>query len=125
MRLLLDEMIGPRVAVSLRERGMDAIGVAERSDLRSLPDEAVLEFVQSEDRIVVTRNVADFGRLDHEWQASGRRHAGLVMIVESTFPQNRNLIGALVAAITEAASREQLPRPNEVLYLRPADGHPQ
>ena len=120
MRLLLDEMIGPRVAASLREQGMDTIAVAERTDLRSLPDEAVLEFAQSEGRIVVTRNIADFGRLDHEWQAAGRRHCGLVMIVENAFPQTRNLIGALVAAISEAAKREQLPQPNEVLYLRPA-----
>lgn len=118
MRLLLDEMIGPRVAASLRERGLDAIAVAERADLRSLPDHAILEFAAGADRILVTRNVADFGRLDHEWQASGRRHGGLVMIVESRFPQTRNLIGALVAAITEAG--DQLPGPNEVRYLQPA-----
>lgn len=120
MRLLLDEMIGPRVAQSLRARGLDAVAVAERADLRSLADPAVLEIAQSEDRILVTRNVADFARLDHEWQAVGRPHRGIVMVVESAFPQNRNLIGALVAALAAAGERDQLPRPNAVLYLRPA-----
>lgn len=113
-------MIGPRVAESLRHRGLDAIAVAERSDLRSLADEAVLEFAQGQRRIVVTRNVADFGRLDREWQAAGRRHSGLVLVVENAFPQNRNLIGALVAALAEADELDQLPGPTELLYLRPA-----
>jgi predicted nuclease of predicted toxin-antitoxin system len=124
VRLLLDEMIGPRVAESLRELGLDAIGIVERTDLRSLADEAVLEYAQDQRRIVVTRNVPDFARLDHEWRAAGRRHQGLVMVTENVFPQNRNLVGALVAALAEAEELERLPRPNEVLYLRPATTRP-
>ena len=44
MKLLLDEMIGPRVAQALRERGLDTIGVVESTDVRSLPDGAVLDY---------------------------------------------------------------------------------
>lgn len=120
MRLLLDEMIGPRVAEALRQRGRDAIAVAERSGLRSLPDQAVLEFAQEDERLVVTRNITDFARLSQAWQAAGRQHYGLVMVLESTFPQNRNLVGALVVALSDACERGLLPAPGEVLYLRPA-----
>ena len=120
MRLLLDEMIGPRLAELLREQGRDVIAIAERSDLRALPDEAVLQFAQQDDRILVTRNVADFARLDRSWQATGRQHCGLVLVLEHAFPQNRNLIGALAAALAAAFEHELLPHPDAVLYLRPA-----
>lgn len=121
MRLLLDEMIGPRVAQALRERGLDAVGVVERTDLRALPDDAVLEQAYEERRIVVTRNIGDFARLDSQWRADGRQHQGLVMIPEQGFPQNRNLVGALTKALEWAAQLSELPAPGEVLYLRPDD----
>ena len=118
MRLLLDEMIGPRVAEALRQAGLDVVGVVERTDLRSLLDEAVLEFARRDDRIVVTRNISDFARLDHQWQAAGRQHRGLVMVGESGFPPSRNLVGAVVAALARAAEQGQLPGPGQVLFLR-------
>lgn len=120
MRLLLDEMIGHRVAAALREAGLDVVAISARADLRSLPDEAVLEVAHGDGRILVTRNVSDFARLDHEWQVSGRRHAGLLMVVENSFPQNRRLVGAVVvAAVRLAAAQDELPGAGEVRYLRP------
>lgn len=119
MKLLLDEMIGPRVAETLRGRGVDAVGVVKQSELRSLPDEAVLEYAQEHGYVVVTRNIGDFARLDHRWRADGRRHMGLVMVTEQAFPQNRRLVGALVQALVEAVQRSELPGTGEVLYLRP------
>lgn len=121
MRLLLDEMIGPRVADALREHGVDAVGVVERTDLRSLPDDAILAQAHEDERILITRNISDFAQLDHEWRAKSRLHHGLVMVTEQAFPQNRNLVGALVRALLQAAQRSGLPTPGEVLYLRPAD----
>lgn len=121
MRLLLDEMIGHRVAKALRQAGHDVVGVSERTDLRSLPDEAVLEFAAQDERILVTRNISDFGRLDSEWQAAGRPHQGLVMVTEGAFPQNRNLVGAVVSALKVAAELGQLPGTGQVRYLRPAN----
>lgn len=119
MRLLLDEMIGPRVAEGLRERGIDAVGVVERTDLRSLPDDAVLEFAREDKRAVVTRNIADFARLHHQWQADGRSHQGMVMVTEHAFPQDRNLVGALVQALAQSEKQAELPAPGELLYLQP------
>lgn len=119
MRLLLDEMVGPRVASALRQAGLDAVGVVERTDLRALPDDAVLELAREDDSIVVTRNISDFARLDHQWQAEGRQHDGLVLVTEKAFPQNRNLVGALVDALMGAAQQGTLPAAGELLYLRP------
>jgi predicted nuclease of predicted toxin-antitoxin system len=123
VKLLLDEMIGPRVAEALREDGIDTVGVAERTDLRALPDDALLEHALQDVRIVVTRNISDFARLDQQWRAAGRTHAGLVMITESAFPQNRNLVGALVHALRHAHRQAERPAPGIAVYLRPADEH--
>ena len=120
MRLLLDEMIGPRVAGELREQGLDAVGVVESTDLRALSDAAVLEHALLERRVVVTRNVSDFARLDARWRSEGRLHSGIVMISEQAFPQNRNLVGALVMALRVASEAAARPGAGDVLYLRPA-----
>lgn len=117
MRLLLDEMIGPRVAAELRTHALDVVSVVERMDLRALSDEAVLEFACTEQRILVTRNVGDFARLHHHWLAQGRLHAGLVLVAEQSFPQNRNLIGALVRALALAAADGELPPAGELRFL--------
>lgn len=120
--LLLDEMIGPRVARELRDRGMDVIAVAERTDLRALPDDAVLEFGRETGRMVVTLNIGDYARLHQQWLNQGREHAGIVMVTAQAFPQNRAFIGALVNALTAAAETASLPGPGEVVYSEPAAG---
>lgn len=122
MRLLLDEMIGPRVAQELRSRGLDAIAVAERADLRALPDDAVLDVAHEDGRVVVTLNVGDFSRLHQQSLAEGRQHSGVVMVTGQAFPQNRAFIGALVTALAAAAEAASLPGPGDIVYLRPARG---
>jgi predicted nuclease of predicted toxin-antitoxin system len=118
VRLLLDEMIGPRVAVALREEQWDVVALVERTDLRALADELVLEHASAEGRLLVTRNVSDFARLDQRWRSEDRSHAGIVMVTESAFPQSRNLIGALVSALLHWS--EVLPRDGGIHFLRPA-----
>lgn len=120
MTLLLDEMIGPQVAQELRDRGLDVVALAERSDLRALPDDAVLDVARDQGRTLVTLNVGDFARLHQQWLAEGRRHAGIVMVTTQAFPQNRGFVGALVSALHAAAESSTLPGPGEVGYLRPA-----
>ncbi len=92
----------------------------ERTDLRALPDEALLEFAYQDDRLMVTRNIGDFARLDQQWRSSGRTPRGLVFVTKQAFPQNRNLVGAVVAALLLANERSALPGPDTVLYLQPA-----
>lgn len=104
----------------LREDGMDAVGVVERTDLRALADDAVLEFAHDERRALVTRNIADFVRLSQQWRAGGRTPPGLVLITEHAFPQGRNLVGALVLALLECQAKKTFPQPGHELYLRAA-----
>ncbi|CCG03094.1 DUF5615 family PIN-like protein [Blastococcus saxobsidens] len=120
MKLLLDEMIGPRVAQELRSRGFDAIAVAERADFRAVPDDAVLDLARVDGRVVVTVNVGDFVRLHQRSLTEGRQHSGIVMVTGQAFPQNRGFIGALVTALTAAAETSSLPGPGEIVYLRSA-----
>jgi len=85
VKLLLDEMYPARLAGALRERGIDAEGVDERSPLRGLADEELLVIAAREGRALVSENVADFMRLYGEWGAAGRGHAGIVIALSSRF----------------------------------------
>ena len=110
-----------RLRKRMAERELDAIGVVESTDLRSLPYAAVLDYAQPDGRIVLTRNVSDFSRLDVQWRSEGRPQGGIVLVTERAFPQNRNLVGALVAALLAASDASTLPGAGELLYLqRPA-----
>ncbi|MDK3255974.1 DUF5615 family PIN-like protein [Blastococcus capsensis] len=122
MRLLLDEMIGPRVARELRARGFDVVAVAERADFRALPDDVVLDVAREDGRVVVTLNIGDFARLHQQSLVDGRLHPGMVMVTGHAFPQDRAFVGALVNALIVAAETSSLPSAGEVVYLRPAGG---
>jgi Domain of unknown function (DUF5615) len=54
LKLLLDEMMQRVVAEQPRARGHDVVAVAERSDLRSIPDAEAFARTQAERRTVVT-----------------------------------------------------------------------
>jgi hypothetical protein len=115
--LLLDEMLSPTIAVQLRERGIDVQAVLERRELVSYPDEALLELATREQRILVTKNVVDFGPLSQQWAADGRSHAGLVFLSTKTFPETRDWIGAVASALAQASEQGQLPGAGEVVWL--------
>ena len=72
-------------AATLRERGVDAEGVDERSPLRGLADEELLIVAAREGRALISESFADFMRLYGEWGASGRNHAGIVIALSSRF----------------------------------------
>jgi len=107
--LLLDEMFSPRIAVGLRDRDLDAYGIVERPDLRSLPDPEVLELATAEQRILVTFNIKDFQMLDRQWATTGRRHGGIVFVAHRRFPRQGGSVGQLV---TELHALIVKPRPD-------------
>ncbi|MDO8306841.1 MAG: DUF5615 family PIN-like protein [Actinomycetota bacterium] len=116
-RLLLDEMLSPAIAESLRGQGIDAYGIAERPDLVGSPDPAVLELATREERVLVTCNTRDFAILDRAWMAAGRRHSGIVFVSTASFPQNRGFVGAVAAALAGLASGNALPAPGQCQFL--------
>lgn len=116
-RLLLDEMMSAKIAVRLREQGLDAEAVLERRELVGGPDEALLERAAREGRVLVTKNVVDFSPLSQHWAASGRVHAGLVFVSTKTFPEGRDWMGAVTSALARAHEQRRLPGPGEVIWL--------
>jgi Domain of unknown function (DUF5615) len=83
IRLYTDEMISPTLAVQLRQRGYDVQSCADagRSGQR-IPDEAQLSYATQNSRAILTFNMRDYLRLDLDWKASGREHAGILVAPE-------------------------------------------
>lgn len=102
MKLLIDEMWPPQIAVQLRALGHDAIAVAESSELRSKQDTAILAFAHSDSRSVLTENVSDFRRLAAIAIARGDRHAGLIFTTNRCFPRrDSRTVGRIVIALDQ------------------------
>jgi predicted nuclease of predicted toxin-antitoxin system len=118
VRLLLDEMISPRVAHALRDSGYDVAAVAEDVNLRAMPDDVLLDVAANAGRILVTRNIADFARLHEQWHLEGKQHHGIVMVTGQAFPQNRSFVGAIIASLATSEHVLELAATGEVVFLR-------
>lgn len=102
MKLLLDEMWSPVVALQLRQRDHDVAAVAERPDLRTQPDAMIFLRAQAEERTVVTENVADYRQLAAYEMHQGRRHHGLILTTNRRFPRHdARTVGRLVTALEQ------------------------
>ena len=115
-RLLLDEMLGARVAEQLRTRGHDVYGIVKYANLRTMTDADVLELATVEGRTLVTLNIADFQLLDRQWTSQSRTHTGIVFISTTKYPQNRRFIGTVVTALDQTAKNE-VSRPGTSIFL--------
>ena len=97
MKLLLDEMLDPSIAAELRARGHDV--VAERPDLPTQPDRAILAAAEAEDRVVVTED-RDYRRLGAERVLADRSYPALIFTDDRSWPRaNRRTLGRLVTAL--------------------------
>jgi predicted nuclease of predicted toxin-antitoxin system len=90
VRLLLDEMISPRVARELRAAGHDAQAIkADRPELEAASDRDVLLRAAAERRALVTNDMLDFQLLHDRLLASGEGHYGILFTDDTTLPRNR------------------------------------
>jgi predicted nuclease of predicted toxin-antitoxin system len=81
VRLLLDaHLSGQNVAGPLRAAGHDVRALAEERESEGLDDEQVLTLATQENRILATRDIADFPRLLREWGGAGRSHACVILV---------------------------------------------
>jgi predicted nuclease of predicted toxin-antitoxin system len=81
MRLLLDAHVsGPNVGRRLGRNGHDVRALDQEPDLEGLDDDQVLALASTEQRILVTHNVADFPRILREWASAQRVHAGIILV---------------------------------------------
>ena len=86
MKLLLDEDLSPKIAVILRDKGIDALSVHEIGRT-GLTDYEQLEYAASEGRCFVTQNRNDYILLTRQFFSSSMSHKG-VLIVPSTYKMN-------------------------------------
>src|SRR5215470_3190206 len=117
-RALLDEMLSPSIAEQLWHRGHDVTSVANDPDLLARPDEEILAAATADNRVLVTCNIKDLIPIAQAWEASGRRHAGIICVPASSFPQQRGFVGAIVKAVDELLGSEQAPGANDVCFLQ-------
>ena len=102
MKLLLDEMHAPGVAVQLTGETFDVVAVATQPDLRGMADEELLAYAVTAGRALVTENVADFMPLASKWAGEHKTHAGLIFTNPKRF--NRSTLayaGNLIALLRE------------------------
>lgn len=116
--LLLDEMLGDRIASQLVARGHDVLSVVGDAALISLPDDQVLMEATRQGRSLVTLNIKDFLPLDAQYQAGGRSHAGLILVSAKTFPQDRSFVGAVVNALDKLLRETGAIGPDRIPFLQ-------
>ncbi len=100
MKLLLDEMHAPSVAVELTGEDFDVVSVAAQTELRGMSDEELLAYAAHEQQALVTENVADFMPLATRWVDEHRTHSGLIFTNPKRF--NRATLaypGNLIASL--------------------------
>lgn len=81
IRFLLDENIHPRVAESAWEQDVDVVSVIDLRR-RGRSDFEQLEFAAEQDRVLVTRNRADYLHWTREFYHRGLPHGGLLLVEE-------------------------------------------
>jgi predicted nuclease of predicted toxin-antitoxin system len=101
VRLLLDEMLSPRVARELRNHGHDAQAVKERPDLIGRSDRELVRQMAAERRAIVTNDVADFHSIHDRLLAGGEEHWGMVFTSDATLPRTRDATSQWVAVLSE------------------------
>jgi len=99
LKLLLDEMLDPRIAVQLRARGHRVRDVQEESVLRGESDRTLLRLAELSYEALVTDNVADFCRLHDEFMVHRNDHAGIILASPARFPRSKRTVGLWVDAL--------------------------
>lgn len=123
MKLVLDEMWSGTIARELRHRGHDVIASQEPEHTRyaGIPDDEVFALAQTEQRTIVTDNVADFEQARLDWESRGQAHCGVIYSLNPPFNRHQGnvVIGQMVRALDALAS-SATPPPGPVHHLRPS-----
>jgi predicted nuclease of predicted toxin-antitoxin system len=94
-RFLGDENVNRKVIAALRDRGIDAVHAIE-SGLAGLPDAEIMAAAIDDERIVITRDYADFGTLVDLYSRWGIGFPG-VLFISSSIPHGD--VGGLLQAV--------------------------
>ncbi|HWJ51354.1 MAG TPA: DUF5615 family PIN-like protein [Solirubrobacteraceae bacterium] len=129
MRLLLDEMWTPTIALETRKRGFDVIAISEpahASRYAGINDDEVFARAQEDERVIVTDNIADYEQARRDWEDRGQPHHGLLYALNPPFNRHRGerVIGQMVNALAHfLSSPDAAQQPlNRAHFLREAPG---
>jgi predicted nuclease of predicted toxin-antitoxin system len=103
VKLLLDEMISPKIARELRSRGdFDVQAIkGDRPDLEAVADREIVRRIAAERRTLVTNDVLDFQLIHNQMLAVGEDHYGLIFTSDSTMPRNKASIPLWVKSLAK------------------------
>lgn len=102
MRLLLDEMISPRIARELRDAGHDVQAIKrDRPDLASRSDRELIRQMAAERRVIVTNDIADFQAIHDRFLAAGDEHHGMIFTFDETMPRTKAAVPQWVSTLSE------------------------
>jgi predicted nuclease of predicted toxin-antitoxin system len=102
VKLLLDEMISPRIARELRAEGFDVEAIkSDRPDLEAISDREIARRLSAEKRSVLTNDVLDFQLTHNQLQAAGEEHYGIVFTSDAKMPRNKASIPLWVKILSE------------------------
>jgi hypothetical protein len=127
VRLLLDEMWTPTIALELRKRGFDVIATSEPAHAgryAGISDDEVFARAQDDGRAIVTDNIADYEQVRSDQEHRGQSHDGLLYALNPPFNRHRGdrVIGQMVNALAHfLSSPDATEEPfNRAHYLREA-----
>jgi predicted nuclease of predicted toxin-antitoxin system len=98
LKLLLDEMYPPALAAALTANGVEAVTVSGLG-MAGTPDADVFAYAVTDQRAVLTENVADFVAIAAQHSTMGAHHHGLLITLSSRFSRRPSGYGRLVTAI--------------------------
>lgn len=85
IKLYTDEAVPAELCRQLQRSSYDAIsslGAGNSNRQPPLTDEAQLRYATSQNRAILTFNMADFLYLDRTWKATRRSHCGIIISAE-------------------------------------------
>jgi len=102
VKLLLDEMISPKIARQLRDKNFDVQAIkGDRPDLEAIADREIVRRIAAEQRALVTNDILDFQLIHNQTLVAGEEHYGLIFTSDSTMPRNKASIPLWVKSLTK------------------------
>jgi predicted nuclease of predicted toxin-antitoxin system len=111
--LYTDEDVTDRLAVLLRQRGLEAISAIE-AGMTGQTDEANLLYATAHDMVLFSFNVRDYVLLARQWALDDRQHAGILLSDQFARHQMGELLHRLLRFLNTVSANEMV---NAVRYL--------